>query len=184
MHWYVPASSDEQGLVVRCLHGDERAWATLFSTYHPPLLLVVRSLTRGESRVEQAEEITAKVWCSLCSDGYSRLRRYDARLGGLLNFLVGMSRNEVLSSRRADRNRLSRECRVARREATTEVADWRLMLQEFLGTLTRREREFCLTDLMKHGAAACQPELSVANGWQLRSRVLKKFRKYYIQGVL
>src|SRR4051794_36702683 len=97
MHRYGPKSSDEPGLVVRCLQGDEGAWAKLFSTYHPPLLLIVRSMTRGDNRAEQAEEITARLWCSLCGDGYSRLRRYDPRKGGFLDYLVGMARNEILS---------------------------------------------------------------------------------------
>ena len=177
----MPKPLDEVRLVARCLQGEESAWVSLFSIYHPPLLLIVRSFLRREGRAEQAEEIAAKVWCVLCNDTYSRLRRYDPRMGRLLDYLVGMCRNEILSGRRAERNRLSRECRVARGEATFDEADCRLMFQEFLATLTRREREFCLTNLLKNEAAQDRPKLSEANLWKLRSRVLRKFREYCTQ---
>src|SRR4051812_24341067 len=77
----ISEDSDEEALVARCLQGDESAWADLFSIYHLPLLLVVSSLLKGDTRAEQAEEVTARVWCSLCSDAYARLRRYDSRKG-------------------------------------------------------------------------------------------------------
>lgn len=179
MHSCPLKPSDEAKLIARCLEGDESAWAILFGRYHQPLLLIVRSLIKNDSLAEPAEEITARVWCSLCGDTYSRLRRYDPRFGRLLDYLVGMARNEMLRGRRAERNRISREYRVARDEATFDQADWGLMVQEFLRTLTPREREFCLADLMKEGAGIGLKKVSVANGWQLRCRVLKKFRKYY-----
>ena len=177
----IPKPSDEVYLVSRCLQGEESAWVSLFRIYQTPLLLIVRSYLRREGRAEQAEEITARVWCSLCSDTYVRLHRFDPRRARLLGYLVGIARNEILSSGRADRNRYLRECRAARHEATFDEADWRVMMHEFLGTLTHREREFCLTDLMKLEAPEGEPVFSEANAWQLRRRVLKKFEKFYAQ---
>jgi hypothetical protein len=177
----IPKPLDEVRLIARCLHGEESAWVSLFRNYHPPLLLIVRSFLRREGRAEQAEEITANVWCSLCSETYVRLRRYDPQKARFLGYLVGIARFEILSGRRADRNRYLRECRVARHEATFDEADWRLMMQEFLSTLTHREREFCLTDLMRLEAAEGARDFSETNAWKLRSRVLKKFEKYYAQ---
>src|SRR4051794_895580 len=68
MRCCTPKSSDEEGLVKRCLQGDESAWVALFSLYNPRLLLTVGSLLRREGRAEQAEEITSRVWYTLCSD--------------------------------------------------------------------------------------------------------------------
>ena len=48
--------------------------------------LVARCL-RGEGAMEQAEEIAAAVWSSLCGEAYTRLRQYDLRAGRLLTYL-------------------------------------------------------------------------------------------------
>jgi hypothetical protein len=38
-----------------------------------------------------------------------------------------------------------------------------------------------MSDLMKQSKLTVRSEVSLANGWQLRSRVLKKFRTYFLQ---
>jgi hypothetical protein len=170
-------SSDEEELVSRCLEGEEDAWETLFHLYHRDLVSIISSQLQRDD-TEQAEEIAARVWSTLLNDDCLRLRRYDARLGRLLNFLGGIARREIWKGRRAERNRHTREHRAARSEATSDDVDGRMVIQEFLGMLTPREREFFLSDLVSETDSDGQAILSAANIWQLRSRVLKKFRAY------
>jgi hypothetical protein len=150
----------------------------MFKVYHPRLVSIIRSLTRNDYLVEQPEEIASAVWCALCKQAYFRLRHFDPRMGRLIDYLAGMARKEIMNVRRAARNRRFRETRVARREAMLDHVDRSLVIQEFLATLTHREREFCLCDLMRQPGPWCHAEFSRANGWQLRCRVLKKFQAY------
>jgi hypothetical protein len=171
---------EEEQLVAQCLQGEDTAWETMFHLYHPQLVSVIQALMHGNGAMEQAEEIAAVVWSSLCSEVDSRLGRYDARTGRLLVYLARMARREIWKGRRAQRNRYFRECKAARMEATVDDTGRRLDLQEFLATLTRREREFFLTDLLRQSAHTVQSGVSSANAWKLRSRVLKKFRRYFL----
>ena len=181
MRCSVQQSFDDVQLIARCLEGEDAAWEAMFHRYHPRLVSIIGSLIRGESGEEQAEEIAAAVWYTLCSQAYSRLRHYDQREGRLLGYLVGMARREIQQQRRAERNRHTRECKVARSEATTEEISRYLLMQEFLATLTRREREFCLSDLMNPSRRMAQPRFTPANACQLRHRVLKKFRSFFFR---
>jgi hypothetical protein len=176
-----PQPIDEERLIERCLRGDPTSWQILFQTYHPKLLFIIKSMMGSESSNEQAEEVAASVWSSLCSEEYSRLRQYNPRVGRLLAYLAGLARREIWRGRRSDRSRHLRECRAARKEATPDEIDRGLTFNEFLATLTRREREFCLSQLLPSTEVTAPPALSASNGWQLRSRVMKKFRTYFLQ---
>jgi hypothetical protein len=173
--------TEEERLVSRCLRVDAAAWRSLFQLYHPKLLIIIKFLIGDGSGTEQAEEIAAAVWSSLCSEGYSRLRRYDPRTGRLLTYLAAMARREIWKERRSERSRYSRECSVARKEAIWEEVGRELALTEFLATLTRREREFFLSELLSQTEPTVRPPISATYGWQLRRRVLKKFRTYFLQ---
>ncbi len=175
------ALSEEERLVARCLRGEDAAWETMFHLYHPQLVSIIQALMHGEGATEQAEEIAAAVWSSLCSEAYTRLRQYDPRAGRLLGYLASMARREIQRGRRSQRTRHFRECMAARKEATSDEIGRGLVIQEFLATLTRREREFCLSDLLKQSKPTVRSAVSLTNGWQLRSRVLKKFRTYFLQ---
>ena len=96
---------EEERLVAQCLRGDVTAWKTMFDLYHPPLVSIIKILMHGESGVEQAEDIAAAVWSSLCSEAYIRLRRYDPKAGRLLTYLAAMARREIWRERRAKRSR-------------------------------------------------------------------------------
>jgi hypothetical protein len=181
MHLSSHPRSEEERLVARCLRGEDTAWETMFHVYHPQLVSIIKALMRGEGAVEQAEEIAAVVWSSLCSEADSRLRQYDARAGRLLVYLASMARREIWTGRRSERNRHLRECMAARKEATWDDTGRGLVIQEFLATLTPREREFFESDLLKQSKVTFRSGASTANGWQLRSRVLKKFRRYLFQ---
>jgi hypothetical protein len=172
---------DEERLVARCLCGEVAAWETLFEVYHPKLVSIIEVLTRGEKGAEQAEDIAAAVWSSLCTEAGTRLRRYDPQTGKLLSYLAAMARREIWRQRRSKRSRYTRECSVARKEATSEEVDRGIAFTEFLATLTGREREFCMSELLSQKESTLRRPLSSTNGWKLRSRVLKKFRVYFLQ---
>jgi DNA-directed RNA polymerase specialized sigma24 family protein len=178
MHQIVHIPREEELLVERCLRGDETAWDLLFNMYHPRLVSIIRSLTRGGYLAAQPEEIAAEVWCTLCHGANARLRHFNPRMGRLIDYLAGIARRELWNLRRAERNRRFRENRVARREAMLDHVERSLIVQEFLDTLTHREREFCLCDLMKQPGPRRHAECSQVNGRQLRCRVLKKFQAY------
>ena len=156
--------SDEERLVARCLRGEDTAWETMFRSYHPQLVSIIKGLMHGEGAMEQAEEIAAAVWSSLCSEAFTRLRQYDPRAGRLLGYLASMARSEIRRGRRSKRSRYSRECIAARKEANSAEVGRVLVIQEFLATLTRREREFCMSDLMKQSKLTVRSEVSSANG--------------------
>lgn len=176
----IPPHEEEQ-LVARCLRGEHAAWETMYYLYHHRLVSIISAMLHGERGTEHSEEIAAAVWCSVCSESYSRLRRYDPHAGRLLNFLVNISRREIWNRKRAEKNRHHRECTTARANTTLDETAWMLYIQEFAATLTRREREFFRTDLLKQSTHTVASGVSLANGWQLRSRILKKFRRYFIE---
>jgi DNA-directed RNA polymerase specialized sigma24 family protein len=181
MHRFSHPLSEEEQLVARCLRGDDTAWHTMFHRYHPQLLSIIKCLVRNENAMEQAEEIAAAVWSSLCNQSYTRLRQYDPQASRLLVYLASIARKELWRGRRSERNRYARECKAARNEKSPEEIGPGLEIQEFLATLTRREREFCLSVLMQQAKPTIRSGVSSANGWQLRSRVQKKFRRYFLQ---
>jgi len=165
-------------IIMRCLRKDELAWEAMFVRFHHKLLCYIKFLMHGAGGDEQAEEIAAAVWSSLCGEDYSRLRRYNPESGGFLRYLALLARGEVWRWRRADGNRLSRECRAARRESVACECERGIQMREFLATLTRREREFCLGHLLNETDPISRREISDANEWQLRSRVKKKLIMY------
>ena len=174
--------SEEERLVAGCLRREETAWATMFRLYHPQLVSIIRALIHhGEDATEQAEEIAAVVWSSLYIDAQGRLKRYDARTDRLLFHLARLARREIWKGRRSARNRYYRECKVARLEATADNIGLSLDIEDFLATLTPSEREFFLSDLLRQSTHTVRSGVSLTNEWKLRSRVLKKFRMYFLQ---
>ena len=178
MHQCSFSSYEEERLVARCLCGEDTAWETMFHLYHPRLVSIIKAEMNWQCSTDQAEEIAASIWFSLCSETYSRLRRYDPQLGGLLTYFRALSRREIWKRRRAEKNRRSRERRSARSEATVDDIGRAIVVQEFLDVLTCREREFCKSYLMKQSWRSGQSVLSSTNLWKLRSRVLKKFKMF------
>jgi RNA polymerase sigma factor (sigma-70 family) len=171
----------EGRLVQRCIGGKDGAWDSLFHRFQPRLIAIIQaSLGRGADGRELAEEIAASVWYSLVLGDGDRLRRFDPNRGAkLLTYLAALARQEIRRRYRRERSRFSREARVARVEATAgDDARCDLVLEEFLATLSPREREFCLTYLLDRCAGAARPVLTEANNWKLRSRVMHKLRLF------
>jgi hypothetical protein len=170
---------EEERLVARCLRGEDTAWEMMFHLYHPRLVSIIKAEMNWQCSTDQAEEIAASIWCSLCSEAYSRLRRYDPHVGRLRTYLKALARREIWKRTREEKNRRSRERRSARSEAVMDETG-PAVIQEFLAILTRQEREFCQTFLMKQSGHSCQSELSPCNCWKLRSRVMKKFQTFVL----
>jgi hypothetical protein len=173
--------TEEGRLVKDCVSGDAAAWQKLFREYHPRFVFIIQSLLRGGSGAEHAEEIAAAVWFSLCNEGYSQLSQYDPQAGRLLGYLAYLARREIWRVRRSEQSRHSRECSAARKEAIRDEVDRGLAFNEFLATLTCREREFCLSQLLPQTECAAPARFSITNEWQLRSRVRKKLQIYIIE---
>lgn len=176
----VDDATEEQRLIARCMLGEEEAWATVFQLYHPRLIHYIEYLTRVGDR-EQAEEVAAAVWCSLCGGMASVLKRYDPKAGGLLRCLKYLARGVLLRRRRTERRERIRECKAARSEAMRGDVGYGIMVQEFLATLTRREREFCLSILLSVAEVDRSRAISGSNEYTLRSRIMKKLRIYMVQ---
>lgn len=172
---------EEVFLIARCLRRESAAWKALFDRYHPQLLMTIRLLLRNGGAAEEAEEIAAAVWSELCAEGYPRLRQYTLRGVRFYSFLTVMARREISRQRRSERSRRARECLAARREATWDELDRELTISEILATLTGREREFLQAELMPEAEPMGSSAFSPAYEWKLRSRVLKKFRTYFLQ---
>ena len=171
---------EEEGLVARCLRGEDTAWEVMFRLYHPRLVSIIKAEMNWHCSTDQAEEIAASIWCSLCSETYSRLRRFDPQVGGLLTYLRALGRREIWKRTREEKNRRSRERRSARSEAATDDIEHAIVVKEFLDILTCREREFCKSYLMKQLGDSGQSVVSSTNCWKLRSRVLKKFLTFIL----
>ena len=124
MNWPSLSRDEDERLVARCLQGEDAAWEMMFHLYHPQLLSIIRALMRGEGAMEQAEEIAAAVWSSLCSEAFTRLRQYDPRAGRLLGYLASMARSEIRRGRhRSGAAILTNAWQLARRQPRTRSAE-------------------------------------------------------------
>lgn len=174
--------TEEQRLVARCMLGDKEAWATMFREYHPGLISYLKLLTRlwgGDG--EQAEEVAAAVWCSLYVGTDKALKRYNPEAGSLLRFLKFEARSVFSRWLRSEKRGRLRECKVARKEAFRDDLSYGLVVEEFLATLTRRERELCTSILLSVPEAGRGRPISGTNECVIRGRIKKKLRIYMIQ---
>lgn len=174
------STGSERQVVERCINSEGDAWECLFRRYQPRLLAIIRNYLgdRAGCGDLDPDEIAASVWYSLVVRGNARLRRYDPSRGArLLTYLAALARREIWKQYRREQSRRAREARASRPEAAAG-GDPRcdLLLREFLAMLTRREREFCLHYLLSARDGPGRPEVSACNTWQLRSRILHKFR--------
>ena len=177
------AAAEDRKLVDRCLAGDQRAWQQLYRQCHGPLLRTItawRQLKPVDTNL--TEEIAAQVWCYLVENDGRRLATFDPNRGKrLVTFVCSMARNRALTHLRADRIRRSKELDFALTEPQFEPgtdSNRRLVLDEFLTTLTPRERRFY--DDYLAGATPDTERLatSPSNERQLRHRVRSKLRAF------
>lgn len=176
-----PEAQADRLLIDRCRAGEVAAWEMLYRQCHGPLLLAIKIfLGRYSAGEDLAEEIAARVWFNLVDDNGALLDRFDSRRGcRLTTFLAALAKRDVLRYLRGERRRHARE-NASRPSLGSQralppppEADFSVSLDEFLDTLSLREREFCESYLLanSHDAGGA---FSAANRWQLRHRVRRK----------
>lgn len=185
-HVRVNGTAAEQRLVMRCLAGEERAWEQLYRKCHPELLETIKFLQGGEANdAHLVEEIAARVWFELLRDRARLLARYEPDRDSTLNaFLMGLARIEMMRHRRAERRRRLHE-RTAGHKSEEQQApsDWqvRSIIEEFMSTLTPREKEFMddyLTSRVPSEESGNGDAFSTSNAWQQRHRIRTKLQAF------
>ncbi len=173
---------DDQTLVDRCRAGDDAAWAEVHARCQSQLIRQIR-YTLGERARDQnlVDEIAARVWFGLVADDGYLLARFEPGKGsGLSKYIAAIARFEVLRHQRGEFRRRQREqeTQFARRAVHDDrhFAEMNIDVQEFLPTLTPREKEFFYRVLL--GNDGEQMEISAANAWQLRHRIRRKLLEF------
>lgn len=176
-----PEAQADRLLIDRCQAGDVAAWEMLYRQCHGPLLLAIKIfLGRYSAGEDLAEEIAARVWFNLVDDNGALLDRFDSRRGcRLTTFLAALAKRDVLRYLRGERRRHARENASRPSPGSQRAvppppeADFSVSLDEFLDTLSLREREFCESYLLANSHDDVNA-FSPANRWQLRHRVRRK----------
>lgn len=173
------AISSDIDLVRHCIDGDAAAWQQLYNKHHLRLLSIIRSRMAGKSVDDEwIQEIASLVWFSLVEKDHDRLRRFEPRRCRQFSaYLSALARQEILKLYRKDHRRRLREASAARSELVRSLespAHIEERLTEFLTTLTRQERAFCVSSLLNQSAAGHESPYSAANTWTLRHRILCK----------
>jgi DNA-directed RNA polymerase specialized sigma24 family protein len=172
-------------LAQRCLQGEIRAWDELFRTCHPVLLTVIRRLLGPQANDPNlVEETAAVLWYQLVCNRGEFLARFDAeRNCRLTTFLGRVARNQVRVLWRSESRRQRRELAAAQDRLDRNADDLPLSgseLEEFIQTLTPREREFFVwstSPSSQNGKAAFRD--STSNEHQLRHRLRRKVRQFF-----
>ena len=174
----------ERQLVDQCLAGDEAAWNALFKAVHAPLVTVTKSLLTSTTDDDLANEVVGRVWYSLVAEPTRKLGRFDPARGCcLVTFLTALAKNEIRQHFRTEHRRRVRERKASRREARSSslnLVQTPILFDEFLESLTPREREFLQVHLEDPKLPA-EP-FTDANAWQLKYRIRKKLTAYLAVG--
>lgn len=178
------AVQQDQRLVQACISGDSTAWAQLYDKFHCRLVASIRAfLGRAGQDRHLVEEISARVWYSLVKNKFELLGRFDQARGCRLStFLSVIGKSEARVLLRSERRRKTREGVASRRESVNAGLEWNSLLndEDFLATLSPRERSFYFDILMAASPTAARDELYTQdNQWQLRHRVRKKLEQYF-----
>jgi DNA-directed RNA polymerase specialized sigma24 family protein len=172
----------DRQLVDRCLAGDSKAWEEVYFQFHDRLLASIRNML-GAHRADPnlVDEIAARVWYAVVANDSRLLARFQPQRGCRLStFLATIARGQAVAVLRSERRRRDRELVVSRADVQSpeeSLENMLVQLDEFLGTLTRRERQFC-AEILLELTDGSDGEFSQANAWQLRSRISSKLRKF------
>jgi hypothetical protein len=172
----------DQLLVTRCLAGETDAWSQMYERFHGSLLASIRAfLGRAGQDMHLVDEISARVWYALVRNQFALLARFDPDRGCRLStFLSVIGKSEARLLLRSERRRKTRECVASRREMEPAQTECRSVLDDddFLATLSPRERTFYRDILVATTVSEANSEFSQQNQWQLRHRVRKKLEQY------
>lgn len=178
------SAEKDRELVDRCLSGESRAWEELYLQFHDRLLASIKSLlAAGRADPNLVDEIAARVWYAVVADNAKLLARFQPQRGcRLTTFLAAIARGQAVEIFRSERRRRGRElvASLDRLPAEDHLDNTLAELDEFLDTLTPRERGFCAEILLQ--MAATEGQYSPANAWQLRSRIQRKLRRFLLGG--
>lgn len=182
----------DQQLVARCLAGEVKAWEELYHQCHRALLASIKVLLgRGECDLNLVDEIAARVWYGLVAENGKLLARFDAQRGcRLTTFLATIARSEAKGHFRTERRRRNREAIASRSESDAhnlgkepafgamEEFLSSVTMEEFIKTLTPRERGFFTGFLLASPSESDSSLLSPLSIRQLRHRVHQKLRRF------
>jgi hypothetical protein len=176
----------DKDLAQRCVAGEVIAWQQLHNQCHDRLVRTIGALLRGRSQDSNlADEIAARVWYALVANDGELLMRYDPTRGArLITFMRAIARDIISRHYRSERRRIDRECEALLerpRHHSSHLDEIDVSLDEFLGTLTPAERNFCGEYLLNlpDGDATTESRLSRANLWQKTHRLYARFRKFF-----
>lgn len=178
-----PSAHADWLLVQGCLAQEPGAWERLYRLCQPRLEGAIRAMLgsrRGDG--ELVQELASRVWFNLVQDDHRLLRRFDPRRGcRLTTFLSLCSRSVVKSHCRSERRRRRRERRMqaTRPPAAAQSLEGRWAFEEFVATLSPREREFLSRCLLACPSREDRAGFTAANTWQLGHRIRRKLRQYF-----
>jgi hypothetical protein len=173
----------DYGLAQRCVAGEVAAWEELYSSYHERLVNSARGMLAGKSSDPTlAEELATRVWYLLVAKDGELLTRYNpARGARLITFLRAIERDVMGRHFRTERRRAARESTASNerpRHHSAELDQVDASLDEFLSSLSEKERQFCGDYLLNDGEDA-ESDLSRANVWQKTHRVYRRFLQFF-----
>ena len=169
-------------LVDRCLAAEPEAWTELYERFHRGLMASIQ-LMFGPRQLDAdvVEEIAARVWYAIVANRGALLSRFDPdRNCRLSTYLAAIARSEARGLFRSERRRRRRETIASRPNWESDFAAEQYTqaeIDEFLKTLTPREREFC-AEVLLLGDEESEGQFSQTNAWKLRSRIHGKLRRY------
>jgi DNA-directed RNA polymerase specialized sigma24 family protein len=179
---HAPAVAEDRLVVDRCVAGEAGAWDELYQRQHDGLCESIKSMfgaRRGDPEV--IEEIAARVWFRIVTHDAALLDRFDPGRGCRLStFLAAVAKREVAEFVRSERRRRRREYVACRPEMQAgelwepwPTADW----PGFVESLTPRERQFLVEDLLSPGDLSAQ-RMTAVNRWQLSRRIRGKLCRF------
>ena len=172
----------DRQLVERCVGGEPAAWTQMYDRFQGALLASIRAfLGKAGQDMHLVDEVSARVWFSLVRNQFELLAKFDPLRGCRLStFLSVLGKSEARLLLRSERRRKTRECVASRPEVEPPDAECGSVLSDddFLATLSPRERAFYLDILIATCAATPTDAYSPQNQWQLRHRVRKKLEQF------
>lgn len=177
----------DYSLAQRCVAGEVAAWEELYAQCHDPLLASIRSLLNGCANYDGdlADEIGARVWYALVANDGQLLSKYDPERGAcLLTFMRAVAKDLICRHFRSERRRVEREFVAAQERPAHHSDDLDQSngdLEEFLGTLTSKERQFFNDYLLENPAEVAKGDgrrLSRTTVWQRTRRLYKRLARF------
>jgi hypothetical protein len=126
------------------------------------------------------QEIAQEIWLTLLRNNCRRLRSFRPERGTLQAFLNARAKQEILRRNRQVRNHRQLPVAIDNYEPDRREDDWLVgaLLEEFLETLTPRERFFVQSRLFERDSAALDLPFSSASAWKLAQRVRRKLHAF------